>query len=81
MSVEVSRTLIKSDPNANVNMGSWGTSYEDYNLIDVLTGETIKTISTINRSERMDSYNSDGKVIEDIYKKADSIINDYKFAN
>lgn len=76
--LEISRTLMKSDPHAKANEGSWGTSFEYYNLIDALTGNQIDSVFTINRSERMDSYNSDGLVTSNIYNEVSAMVDEYK---
>ena len=76
--LEISRTLMKSNPNAKANEGKWSTSFEYYNLVDALTGNQIDSISTINRSERMDEYNNDGTISVNVYNRVDEMVNNYK---
>jgi len=76
--LEISRTLMKSNPNAKANEGNWGTSFEYYNLIDALTDNQIDSIFTINRSERMDEYNGDGTISVNVYNRVDEMVNNYK---
>lgn len=76
--LEISRTLMKSDPYSKANEGSWGTSFEYYNLIDALTGNEIDSVFTINRSERMDQYNGDGTISVNVYTEANDMVNNYK---
>jgi len=71
--IESRKDLIKSDPNANPNIGTWGISFESYYMIDALTNEEINFnnglpfIDLIHRSE-----------IFTTEKNAEKIINEYK---
>lgn len=71
--VESKRTLMKSDPNANPNIGEWNISYETYYLIDALSGKEIDFndglpfLQMIHRGERFNSEDYANELIN-IYK-------------
>ena len=73
---EIDQTLIGHK--INNKPIQWAVSSEYYNLIDVLTGKQLELIHTVNRGEKMDSYNKDGTVSENIYKNASDVIDNYR---
>lgn len=75
--IRIDRTLI-NNKEAKIDDKNWSTSYEYYYLIDALTGEELKSIFTINRSEKMDSYNSDGTIIKTVLNEVEDAIAEYK---
>ena len=71
--LEDDQTLVKAGANAKPDVGSWSIDYEDYYLIDVLTGEKINFnnglpfLKIINRGE-MSTSEKNANVIIDKYK-------------
>ncbi len=75
--LETSRTLMKSDPYAT-ETEPWSVSFEYYKLIDALSDKEMESVFTINRSEAMNSYDDNGRIVEDVYDKVDDMVNKYK---
>lgn len=78
LDLEVARTSLKVDNMDSKQYGQWATSYEDYNLIDILSGKQIDSVSTINRSEVMNSYDDKGNISNYVYKDVDKMLEEYK---